>query len=406
MRQKIVVLIVYLVILNLLLNGCYNAQELDKLGISLVMGFDIVDGKILITAEVVDPSYSSNAINTEQGSTVKYVQGVGNTLFEALADITLKFDRSIYSAHNKVLIFGDEIAKNGLIMYIDQLFRDTEQRESAYMLIAKGGKAYEVMGVNNGLEQLPANYILQLIQNVKYNPKAVDTNIIQYMNHYYHEGHHPVVGVIEKKKKMVIDKTSGDNSSGSEYELSVLGSAIFKEDKLIGYLLGNDTKAINYLMNNIKGGIITFPIQPTSEGEGQSARIPQNISSINVIKGKTKNDVIFEKDKLVLKTKINIRASLGEVIGDVNISTEEDLRRIEQACEKVVEENIKSTVKQIQKEFGVDIFGFGIVFHHKYPKQWKEIEKNWDEIFSDADYQIEVNVKIIRTGLINEPAVK
>lgn len=130
----------------------------------------------------------------------------------------------------------------------------------------RGGKAYEVMGINNRLEQLPANYILQLIKNVKYNPKAVDINIIQYMNHYYHEGHHPIVGVIEKKKKMVIDKTNRDTNNSSEYELSVLGSAIFKKDKLIGYLLGNDTKAVNYLMNNIKGimnlarlGEITIP---------------------------------------------------------------------------------------------------------------------------------------------------
>jgi len=125
------------------------------------MGFDIVDGKILITAEVVDPSYSSNAINTEQGSSVKYVQGVGNTLFEALADITLKFDRSIYSAHNKVLIFGEEIAKNGLIMYIDQLFRDTEQRESAYMLIAKGARLMKLwestMDLNSYLQTTYCN---------------------------------------------------------------------------------------------------------------------------------------------------------------------------------------------------------------------------------------------------------
>lgn len=386
------------------LTGCFDANELDELGISLILGFDVVEDKLLITAEVVDPQYSSSSSDTGEGSTVKYVQGIGNTVFEAFRDITLKFDRRIYAAHNKVLIFGEELARSGLITHIDQLFRDREQRESAFMLIAKGARAYEVMGVNSGLETVPANYILDLIKNINNNPKSIDTNIISYMQHYYHEGHHPIVGVIEKKRKNVIDKTSEDKGS-EEYELSIIGSAIFRKDKLIGYLNGNDTKAVNYLLNNIENGIITFPIFNSSEEKVQSEGLPTNVSSVNVIKGKTKNDIEINGDKVILKTKINIRAALGELIAKTDVSNEEDIRRLEDACSKTVEVNIESAVKKVQQEYGTDIFGFGIAFHHKYPKQWEKIKENWDEIFKDAEFQIEVKTSIIRTGLINKPTI-
>lgn len=403
MKKKIMVLIFYMIAI-ISLTGCFDANELDELGISLILGFDVVEDKLLITAEVVDPQYSSSSSDTGEGSTVKYVQGIGNTVFEAFGDITLKFDRRIYAAHNKVLIFGEELARSGLITHIDQLFRDREQRESAFMLIAKGARAYEVMGVNSGLETVPANYILDLIKNINNNPKSIDTNIISYMQHYYHEGHHPIVGVIEKKRKNVIDKTSEDKGS-EEYELSIIGSAIFRKDKLIGYLNGNDTKAVNYLLNNIENGIITFPIFNSSEEKVQSEGLPTNVSSVNVIKGKTKNDIEINGDKVILKTKINIRAALGELIAKTDVSNEEDIRRLEDACSKTVEVNIESAVKKVQQEYGTDIFGFGIAFHHKYPKQWEKIKENWDEIFKDAEFQIEVKTSIIRTGLINKPTI-
>lgn len=403
MKKKIMVLIFYMIAV-ISLTGCFDANELDELGISLILGFDVVEDKLLITAEVVDPQYSSSSSDTWEGSTVKYVQGIGNTVFEAFRDITLKFDRRIYAAHNKVLIFGEELARSGLITHIDQLFRDREQRESAFMLIAKGARAYEVMGVNSGLETVPANYILDLIKNINNNPKSIDTNIISYMQHYYHEGHHPIVGVIEKKRKNVIDKTSEDKGS-EEYELSIIGSAIFRKDKLIGYLNGNDTKAVNYLLNNIENGIITFPIFNSSEEKVQSEGLPTNVSSVNVIKGKTKNDIEINGDKVILKTKINIRAALGELIAKTDVSNEEDIRRLEDACSKTVEVNIESAVKKVQQEYGTDIFGFGMAFHHKYPKQWEKIKENWDEIFKDAEFQIEVKTSIIRTGLINKPTI-
>ncbi len=403
MKKKIMVLIFYMIAI-ISLTGCFDANELDELGISLILGFDVVEDKLLITAEVVDPQYSSSSSDTGEGSTVKYVQGIGNTVFEAFRDITLKFDRRIYAAHNKVLIFGEELARSGLITHIDQLFRDREQRESAFMLIAKGARAYEVMGVNSGLETVPANYILDLIKNINNNPKSIDTNIISYMQHYYHEGHHPIVGVIEKKRKNVIDKTSEDKGS-EEYELSIIGSAIFRKDKLIGYLNGNDTKAVNYLLNNIENGIITFPIFNSSEEKVQSEGLPTNVSSVNVIKGKTKNDIEINGDKVILKTKINIRAALGELIAKTDVSNEEDIRRLEDACSKTVEVNIESAVKKVQQEYGTDIFGFGVAFHHKYPKQWEKIKENWDEIFKDAEFQIEVKTSIIRTGLINKPTI-
>lgn len=394
MKGKIILLIIYIMSI-ITLTGCFDANELDELGITLIMGIDLQDDKVLLTAEVIDLQYSSEG-SSQGGFSVKYVQGTGKSLLEAFSDITLKFGYRIYAAHTKVIIFGEDIAKKGLMPYMDELFRDREQRENAYLMIAKGAKAYEVMGINSGLEPLPANYILTMIEKIEDNAKTIDTNMIDFIKYYYHMGQHPVTAVLEKSGREVINQT-GLETGTQEFELSSLGSAVFRNDILVGYLNGNDTKSLNFILDNIDGGIITFPT-PIEEKDTL-------FSSVSIIESNTKNDIVMEDKRLILKTKITIRGSLREVEGNIDISTYENLGKMAQACSRSVKEGIEAAVKKVQKEFGFDIFGFGHVFHKKYTDEWRRIEGNWDQIFTDADFQIEVNTNIISSGLLNKPLI-
>lgn len=392
MKAKITLLCIYMLSISLL-TACFDATELDELAIALLIGIDLEDDKILITAEVINLQYSSDSSSSGNVS-VKYVQGTGNTVLEALRDITLKFGHRIYGAHTKAIIFGEDLAKKGVMPYMDQLFRARELRESAYVLVAKEAKAYEVMGVSSGLEPIPANYIISLIDSIKYNPKTIDTNMMDFVKHYYHMGRHPIVAILEKRQKKGINQTEKEVGT-KDFELSSIGSAVFKNDTLVGYLSGNDTKALNYILNNVKGGIITFPTPVDSD--------ETLFSSLSTIKVRTKNDVDFKDGRLILKTKITISGNLGEIDGDMDISNYESLEKMAQACSQTVKEGIEMTVKKVQKEFGFDIFGFGHVLHKKHTEEWRKIEGKWDDLFAEADFQIEVVTNIISSGLLNKP---
>ncbi len=392
MKAKITLLCIYMLSISLL-TACFDATELDELAIALLIGIDLEDDKILITAEVINLQYSSDSSSSGNVS-VKYVQGTGNTVLEALRDITLKFGHRIYGAHTKAIIFGEDLAKKGVMPYMDQLFRARELRESAYVLVAKEAKAYEVMGVSSGLEPIPANYIISLIDSIRYNPKTIDTNMMDFVKHYYHMGRHPIVAILEKRQKKGINQTEKEVGT-KDFELSSIGSAVFKNDTLVGYLSGNDTKALNYILNNVKGGIITFPTPVDSD--------ETLFSSLSTIKVRTKNDVDFKDGRLILKTKITISGYLGEIDGDMDVSNYESLEKMAQACSQTVKEGIEMTVKKVQKEFGFDIFGFGHVLHKKHTEEWRKIEGKWDDLFAEADFQIEVVTNIISSGLLNKP---
>lgn len=413
MRKKILFINI-LVTIAIALTGCWNAMELNALGITLVLGLDFENDKVIVTAEIIEPVPAKEKSVLGKGSAVTYVQGIGDNIFDAFRDITLKFDRRLYISHNKIIIFGEGFLKGESANDIDILVRDHELRETVYFLIAKDAKAYEVMGVAAGLEEIPGNYILKLVENFRYNPKTVNVNLAEYLRHFYDMGRQPVLGIIERKEKKQINKLE-KFSKDSEYELSVIGAAVFNKQRLIGYLDGIETKAYNIIMGNIKTGIVTFPTPiatidgistPTVAMEsdiGHQSSSKIRMSTIDIIKLKSKRDVEIVDGNILLKVDIRLRGSLEEFVGNMDISNERNMKEIEKACSQEIKNKLEDTLLKVQKEFETDIFGFGSVFHRKHPEEWHEIKDNWNEIFSKSDIKVEAKTNVIRTGLINVP---
>lgn len=408
--SKKVLLLFILILMTIIQTGCWNARELNTLGIALVMGIDLEGDDILLTAEIIEPTPAKVETSKDKSEAVRYVQGRGSNMYEAFRDITLKFDRRVFIAHNKIIIFGEDFVNNRSINDIDLLARDNEQRETAYLLISKGAKAYEVMGINSGLEEIPGNYILRLVENHKYNPKTMNMTLSEFLIYFHEIEKQPILGVIERKDKKKIDKFKGEAKS-KEYELSVVGSAVFYKDSLVGYLNGNDTKGVNFINGNVKHGIVTFTT-PTFQAVGIDKKSQpvskkkmniKQISTMTIVKLKTKKDIEIIDGKPILKVRINLIGSVGEVAGNVDISTKEGINALENACSKQIKMGVEEAFKKVQREFQSDVFGFGSVFHRKYPKEWKKVNRQWDEIFAKADFQVEVKTKAIRTGLINTP---
>lgn len=408
--SKKVLLLFILILMTIIQTGCWNARELNTLGIALVMGIDVEGDDILLTAEIIEPTPAKVETSKDKSEAVRYVQGRGSNMYEAFRDITLKFDRRVFIAHNKIIIFGEDFVNNRSINDIDLLARDNEQRETAYLLISKGAKAYEVMGINSGLEEIPGNYILRLVENHKYNPKTMNMTLSEFLIYFHEVEKQPILGVIERKDKKKIDKFKGEAKS-KEYELSVVGSAVFYKDSLVGYLNGNDTKGVNFINGNVKHGIVTFTT-PTFQAVGIDKKSQpvskkkmniKQISTMTIVKLKTKKDIEIIDGKPILKVRINLIGSVGEVAGNVDISTKEGINALENACSKQIKMGVEEAFKKVQREFQSDVFGFGSVFHRKYPKEWKKVNRQWDEIFAKADFQVEVKTKAIRTGLINTP---
>lgn len=343
-----------------------------------------------LTIEVVKPSPQMN--KSGQGNSmnepIEYIKCTGDSIFDALRNATLKFDRKLFLPNVKAYIFSEDLAREGIFNYIDFWQRDHESRRTSYILIAKDAKATDVMGIKAGIENVPANYIESLIQNQNATSRGVGIRLLDFISDYYSEGLQPTVGILQKETSFKV----GVESDINEYILNDEGCAVFLEDKLVGFLNGEETKALNIIKEEVKSGIIV----PN----------PNWPNSIEILDIKSKIDVTIKEEKINFNVLIELEGMLGEENRMKNLRKIEEISEIEKATSKKIKEDVKSLIIKLQREYRSDVIGFGQIVHRKYPKKWKKIKNDWIDIFPSATVSIKVKTKISSTGLIDLPIYK
>ena len=71
-------------------------------------------------------------------------------------------------AHSTVIAIGEEYARAGIAGLIDFLARAESTRETAVLVVVKGGTASDLMNVEHGLEQMPSAAVLDVVRNGAY----------------------------------------------------------------------------------------------------------------------------------------------------------------------------------------------------------------------------------------------
>ena len=386
LRKKMLAIIVILV-LALSLTGCWNRRELNTLGIVGLVGVDAGNDGIKTTFEIINPKKVSKGGGEKGEIPVKYVQSKGKTVIETFRDTTLRFDRKLFVSHAKGFLFSEDIARRGLAENLDMILRDHEMRLSMHLLIVKDTSAADGMSIASGINTIPSNYLEDILRQYKAHAKSVDSKVIDFLKTYNGKGINPVVTVLQKVKKAKIGTEQTE-----EYELSPEGAAVFKKDQLVGFLNGVETRGYNWVIGKVHSGIVVSPT-PNSNGT----------SSVEILTAKSKNEVEISGNAIKIKVKITMTGMLDEETTKVEITDHAVLTRLEQATSQTIKQEVEHTLLKVQTEYKSDIFGFGQLVHHKYPQEWKNMQDNWDDLFSQATIEVETQTKITKTGKSANP---
>lgn len=404
MIKNKVVLIIYLGISFLILSSCTNAREIKDLAMVSIIGMDKEGDDVVLTCEISNPLYSSKTDGASSTSySVVFVQGKGKTFFDAGRNLTLHFDKQLFFSHANIIIIGEELAKEGITQNLDYLLRAQGPRENIKMLIAKGTKAYEVMGVMGELSGSGGEYISGMLDNFSLNGKTIDISLSQYYRYYYGINNEPVIGVVQKEERKGVPgevKKSGPTKT----ILNIGGGAVTKRDYLIGYFSPDEMFGFNFIVNDIKGGAIVFTTPSKLTNNMSVIGNQGKLTSIEILKSQTKNDIKIKDGNIHLDINVKLRGSLIEENRAIDLDDEEFIAILEDDCSKEVEKIISRTLDKGQREFKQDNFSIGEAVHQKYPEVWREIEGDWDNIFSEMTYSVNVKTEIVKIGIINVPS--
>ncbi|MDR0267140.1 Ger(x)C family spore germination protein [Paenibacillus sp.] len=383
-------LIVLLLCTLLFETGCWNRRELNDLSIALGMGIDKQGRKYKVTVQVVVPG----EIAAKKGrgiSPVVIFTAVGDTVFEALRKMTTISPRKIYIAHLRVVVLGEALAREGIGNTLDFLTRDSEARSDFYVAVAKDATAEDVLKILTSLEGIPANKLFNALEtsSKRWAPTTA-VNLDKLISDLASEGQNPVltgITITGDPKKGAAKKNVETSDPPTRNQYTTL--AVFRKDKLLGWLDVNDSKGYNYIRDDVTS---TASVIPCSKG---------GKLTVEMIRSKTKVKGSIKRGKPHIDINIRGEMNVDDVACHIDLTQKKTIAELEKAEEKLIKQLVEDAIKTAQTKYKVDIFGFGEAIRRSNPKAWKKLKKDWGRQFQNLAVDVKVETNIRQIGAVS-----
>ncbi|SET25179.1 Ger(x)C family spore germination protein [Paenibacillus sp. NFR01] len=393
--RKTVISMLLLLFLPMLLSGCWERRELNELAFVLALGLDKAEAGYKVTMQVVIPSSMASQTSGGAGGSgvpvISYSFPVA-TVYESLRKFNLTSSRSSYLGHIRVLVIGEALAREGVADTLDVLKRSREPRMDFYVMVARNNTAENVLNVLTPLDKLPASKLFNALdKSYKVSAKTVAVTLDKFIEDLLYKGKDPILTGIEIQG----DAQKGGEKSNTERtspnaRLRYESVAVFKKDKMIGWL--DDTEAIgcNYINNNVtkNTGIV--------KGEDGKWIVIEALTTT------TRRKVKFIDGEPHIFLEVKAISNVEEIQGTDRLDTEKIVRKLEEKAEARIIGRMEQAIEQVNKRYNVDIFGFGQSIYRANPKAWARLqERKGDDYLKTLPVHITADVTINRVGTID-----
>lgn len=367
--------------------GCWDQIELDKRAVIMALGIDKAEeaGKITLTFQAIIPSRLADPLgHSEKAPAVRVISTSGMTILEATNNFQKQTNAIPYFLKNRLLIIGEDLAREGVQPVIDYFVRNMQSHPRAWVLIAKG-KAAKIVKWKSEVNQIPANYITDLLYcSTRQAVTAFATDDI----HRF---------ILALSSRSTSPATSGieivQEQTNEPPEIRVFGTAVFKGDKLAGWMGLQETQGLLWITNQSTQGILE-----TGYPDPQKRNLVQQVTrSKSQIKPK------LNHGKIEIEITVKEEGSIGEQDGSLKLTEPGMIGILEKRKAAEMRGDIERCLQKCQMEFHSDIFGFGEEIQRKFPKEWARLEPEWDREFSFLKIEINTKARINGTGFITDP---
>lgn len=372
----------------MLISGCWDLIEIDRNFFISAIGIDLYKGEEHSHEEAeeedgigeldryvityVAPDLRSIGKNATSDQTRIIMSTVSNNPYEATRELTTRTNRNINFRHTKAVIIGEEVARNSdyLKEIFDNLARHEQLSRKISVLIAQG-TAKEVIETEDQYDDLTGQHINELVNKKQGSPRYNDLFLEEVFTEIFFSQDCILPRVVVGKG-----------------EIKVAGSAVIKDFKLIGWLGEVENISVMFLLNRVKSALVNASYK--------GAVIPYIITNSD-----TKYKIETKGDKIKYIVDITTEGYIQQfkLETEDKLSTNKTILEIEAKTDEVLEKQISETFNKLQKEFKTDALGVGRYISKHEPELWKQIEDDWDEIFENMEFEVNVDTIVRRIGM-------
>lgn len=370
MKKKLILVFIILFCLT----GCWSYVGLDEM--TIVMGVAIdkdKDDNYLLSFEIIDLASS----NKDEGIKTEIIETKGLTIAEAVKNAKIIVANELCFCNSQIIIISNDIAtKDGVDSIIDYFIRNIKIRENSEVIISKEKTARELFksqGFTNDILSL------EMIDIIK---KSEEVTLYTYDIQLYE-----VYNILKGEGKELVLPTFKNVKINDIETIQLDGMVTFKKGKLNRYLSLEETKDFLFVINKVKGGIISLSTKGNNNYD----------IGIEIQKSTTKVKYSYLNNKIKMFIDIDVKGTVGEIEGKhylIDVKKIEDLGKL---TVKSLNQRVTKIIKEVQASGDGDIFGFGEKIYQHHSKVWKELKKDWDKNFSTLDFEVNCKVNIVNS---------
>ncbi|WP_249598211.1 Ger(x)C family spore germination protein [Peribacillus frigoritolerans] len=377
------------VLLFLSLTGCWSSHEIEEQSLGIGLAFDkgkksfIEKGlneqgdgylrKDLITStyQIITPQVASSITKQSGPQQKSYVNvsETGDSNLQMTRELSLRSEQPLDAHHMKVIVISEKLAKSyGLEQLLDFNLRDNDFRPSCLVLISKGRASKTLETKTAG--EIPAFRLVGIVENA-----YRTTRILPPMSLI------KIESKIHSKSSFLLQNVLSVNG-----EVKFAGAAVIdgKTHKMTGFFNEEELEGVTWITGKGKGGVVKSFDKETGQ------LIVYEIESM-------KSSIVprVKGDNISFDVNIESVGRLSENwVVSGNSFKNEFLKKAEKSSEKEVKRLVGNVLEKMQKEYQVDVAGFGNRLRIEHPKVWKKVKKDWDQTFSETQITYDIKLTI------------
>ncbi len=401
---KVFCFVIIFVILTVSFSSSYLQVNLDNIAVVVAIGIDKGENNTLkVSFQFTAPSSVSESGSSETAPTIlKSIDA--SSISSAVNLMNSHLGKELTLAHCKLVVFSEELAKEGISDIIYTFMNDAQMRPSCNVVVSKCPANYYIENSKPFLEPLISKYYELFVSSNQFTGytanatlgKFFDNMICQSCDSYailgginFQLSKNAQEGFSTKESADISNSASLNGSTSSEN----VGLAVFREGKLVGELNAIETLAFMCIGNTVKGFLISVP---SSQIENETLDIYLTPSH------KTKIDVSFVNGSPFIKIHSKFSGQIRSMTNDSNYLDNEVLKRISEACNRYLEYVFTQYLYKTAKEYKSDINAIGKTSLKLFKTISQYEDYGWREHFQDSFFDVSVDVNVKSSSLLSD----
>lgn len=369
--------------------SCLGSRQINELALVTAVGLDLGNkpGTIRVSAQIIRPADARGQTGAPSGGTGEPIYSIsseGASIFDAIRNLGRISSRRVYWAHNFLIVMHEDYARKGIEDMVDFFTRNHELRMNTWVAVTPD-RPDEVVSTITGLEVVPGEAVDRLFQNNHVVGRAPASNMMNLEEAFLSSSTEPVLARLKLMPRGISNKKPEEHGSLKQVELG--GAAVFRGDKMVGWLNVKEARGLLFFLERLGSGIEVVKC-PNADAT----------MSIEFKRAHLKVTPTYANKEPRFLVRLSTEGDIVE--NGCGINLDDGVRK--EAQEKLalkLKSDVVNVIDKAQKDYKTDFLKFGDVFRNKYPEEWRVVKRDWNRTFAKAQIDVEIKA-VIKSGVV------